>query len=99
MPMPSYPILCQRPGCGKPALYKIAAQWSDGITEDLKTYALACAECLSDLFTRSCAKKTACRVAQGETLVGPHIYVLARGTRDRHLQRRQDLEQSAAGAI
>jgi len=27
-----YPGLCYRPGCGLPALYKIAARWSDGIT-------------------------------------------------------------------
>ena len=37
MPMPPYPILCYRQGCEKPAVYKIAAQWSDGITRELKT--------------------------------------------------------------
>ena len=37
MPMPPYPVLCYRPGCGKPAVYKIAARWSDGVTEELTT--------------------------------------------------------------
>ena len=31
MPMPPYPILCYRKGCNHPAVYKIAARWSDGI--------------------------------------------------------------------
>src|SRR5262249_39941070 len=32
MPMSPYPVICYRPGCGRPALYKIAARWSDGVT-------------------------------------------------------------------
>jgi len=92
MPMLSYPLLCYQPGCGKPALYKIAARWSDGVTEELKTYALACADCLPTLFHRSCVKRAACRLAVSEKLIGPYIYVLAHGVRDRQLERRQDLE-------
>jgi hypothetical protein len=92
MPMPSYPILCYRPGCGKLAVYKIAARWSDGITQELKTYALSCADCLPDWYRRSCAKQAACRLAKGETLERPGIYDLVRGQRDRQLQRRPDLE-------
>ena len=33
---PSYSVLCTRQGCARPALYKIAARWSDGVTEELK---------------------------------------------------------------
>ena len=69
MPMPPYPIYCYRHGCGKPALYKIAARWSDGATQELKTYALACAACLADSFHRGRKKQAACRLAPGETLV------------------------------
>jgi hypothetical protein len=93
MPMPSYPVLCYQPGCGQPALYKIAARWSDGITEELKTYALACTECLPTLFRGSCVKRARCRLAACETLVGPYIYMLARSVRDQQLTRRQDLEK------
>ena len=46
MPMPPYPVLCSCPCCGQPAVYKIAARWSDGVTQELKTYALSCEACL-----------------------------------------------------
>src|SRR5439155_16343332 len=93
MPMPAYPILCYRKGCGKPAVYKIAARWSDGVTQELKTYALTCADCLPDWFRRSLAKQAVCRLAPGEALESPGIYELARGRRDQQLVRREDLEK------
>ena len=96
MAMPPYPILCYRPGCGQPALYKIAARWSDGATQELKTYALTCATCLADSFHRSRQKQAACRLAPGETLEAPGIYELEHGRRDQQLQRRPDLEQKLA---
>ena len=97
MPMPPYPLLCYRSGCGRLAVYKIAARWSDGVTEELKTYALCCAECLASWFGRSRAKQAACRLAPGETLEPPGIYGLERGQRDRQLHRLVDLEQQLAG--
>jgi hypothetical protein len=93
MPMPPYPVCCTRPGCGRPAVYKIAARWSDGVTHELKTYALACPECLGEAFARSRAKQAACRLALGETLEVPGIYELARGRRDAQLLRREDQEK------
>ena len=33
---------CSAPGCDRPALYKIAAIWSDGTSRELKNYGLAC---------------------------------------------------------
>jgi hypothetical protein len=93
MPMPPYPVLCYRKGCGRPALYKIAARWSDGITQELKTYALSCEECLAEWFRQSLVKQAACRKAAGETLEPPGIYELSRGRRDQQLVRREDLEQ------
>jgi hypothetical protein len=94
MPMPPYPILCYAPICGKLARYKIAARWSDGVTGELKTYALTCPDCLDSLYARSLAKHKACRLAPGETLERPGIYEIARGQRDRELKRRTDLEES-----
>jgi hypothetical protein len=93
MPMPAYPVRCYRPGCDALAVYKIAARWSDGITQELKTYALTCPACLAEWFRLSRAKQAACRLAAGETLQSPGIYELARGRRDQQLARRQDLEQ------
>ena len=73
MPMPPYPVLCTTRGCGRPALYKIAARWTDGITAELKTYALCCAECLPEGFARSRLKQKECRLATGEHLDPPNI--------------------------
>jgi hypothetical protein len=96
MRMAHYPIYCYRPGCGQLAVYKIAARWSDGITEELKTYALCCGDCLPEWFRRSCDKQKACRRARGEILERPGIYQLHRGQRDRQLQRLTELENQFA---
>ncbi len=91
--MSPYPVLCSRPGCGELARYKVAARWSDGVTQELKTYGLACPACLAEQYARARAKQSACRLAPGETLEEPGVYELARGRRDHQLQRRADLEE------
>jgi hypothetical protein len=90
--MPPYPIYCYRNGCGKLAVYKIAARWSDGVTEELKTYALCCEECLPEWYRLSREKQKACRLAARETLETPGIYRLQHGQRDRRLERVKELE-------
>jgi hypothetical protein len=97
MPMPPYPVRCYTPGCARLAVYKIAARWSDGITEELKTYALSCEECLAVWFEGSRGKQAVCRRAQGEILEPPGVFDLVPGQRDRALRRRQDLEEKLAG--
>jgi hypothetical protein len=92
--MPPYPVRCYRPGCDQLAVYKIAARWSDGVTQELKTYALTCAACLAEWYRRACEKQASCRLAAGEMLERPGIFDLVRGQRDQQLQRRQDLEQT-----
>jgi hypothetical protein len=91
--MPPYPIYCYGKGCERLAEYKIAARWSDGVTQELKTYALTCAECLPASFRRSRQKQAACHLAPGEVLDSPGIYRLERGRRDQHLERLADLEE------
>jgi hypothetical protein len=88
MPMPPYTVRCQ--GCGSPAAFKIAARWSDGHTEELKTYALCCPGCVAALYPQAAAKQAACRLAPGEILDSPGVYELppAGGP----LTRRPDLE-------
>jgi len=97
MPMPPYPVLCYTPGCGQLAQYKVAARWSDGVTEELKTYALSCAECLPEWLRRSRNKQATCRLAAGETLDKPGAYHMARGHRDQQLQRVDDAETEIGG--
>jgi hypothetical protein len=96
--MTNYPVCCYRHGCEEPALYKIAARWNDGVTEELKTYTLCCEACLAELYAASRAKQAACRLAAGEVLEAPGIYELARGRRDAQLVRRPDLEATLAAA-
>ena len=93
MPMPPYPLTCTTRDCGRLAVYKIAARWSDGYTHELKTYALSCEECLRDWFRVSRAKHAACKRASNETLEEPGIWALARGSRDVGLERLTELEQ------
>lgn len=90
----SYPIHCYGKDCKRLATYKIAARWSDGLTEELKTYNLSCEECLPALFRLSRDKQRACRLAPGEVLDPPGIYGLEHGRRDRQLQRLPDLEKT-----
>jgi len=92
MPMPPYPLHCYQKGCGRPAIYKIAARWSDGVTEELKTYGLTCAECLPEWFQRACNRQAACHLTRGETLETPGIYLIQRGQRDQKLPRLAELE-------
>ena len=91
--MPPYPVLCRTAGCGQPAQFKIAARWTDGITGELKTYALCCSACLPDWFARSRQDQAACRLAPGEVLDTPGIYYLERGRRDQQLERSEELER------
>jgi hypothetical protein len=92
MPMPPYPVRCYARGCGEPAAFKVAGRWSDGLTDELKTYALACLGCVAELLAVARVKRAACRLAQGETLDEPGVYELHRGGRDRTLVRRPELE-------
>ena len=90
--MPPYPVICYAKGCAREAVFKIAARWSDGVTRELKTYFLACAECLPGLFRMARIKKAECRLAAVETLGDPEVFEMTRGRRDRDLVRRPELE-------
>ena len=92
MPMPSYRVLCTHCGCDQLAAFKIASCWSDGVTQELKTYALSCSACLAEQLGTARAKMSACRLVAGESLDSPGIYEMVRGTRDARLCRRCDLE-------
>jgi hypothetical protein len=99
MPMPHYAVLCYTKGCGHKAIYKIAAGWSDGLTGELKTYALSCAACLPQWFATSRSKQAACRLAPGEVLEAPGVYHLARGQHDQQLRRADDVEQQVLASL
>ena len=85
-------VRCTVQGCPDPARYKIAAEWSDGTTKELKTYGLACEKHLESLFQRSRDKLRGCRTAEGESLSAPGIFRIEEGRRDRELVRLPELE-------
>jgi hypothetical protein len=87
MPLENYVIHCCTTGCPREAEFKIASRWSDGVTSELKTYALCCGECLPEWLRRSRDKHAACRLATGETLEAPEVFRLRHGARDRELVR------------
>lgn len=93
MSMPPYPVICYAAKCVNPATFKVAARWSDGITDELKTYYLACPDCLAKLYAIAVKKRENCRLATGETLDVPSIFELNRGERDKTLKQRTDLER------
>jgi hypothetical protein len=94
MAMPPYTVMCYAMKCPNLAAFKVAARWSDGVTDELKTYYLACPECLARLYASAISKRAACRLAPGETLEAPGIYDLHRGERDKSLKRRKDMEEA-----
>jgi hypothetical protein len=90
--MPPYAVLCYTAGCGRPAAYKVAARWSDGVTSELKTYGLACDKCLPVWLSRARYRRAACLLAPGESLDEPGVFRLHRGRLDQQLPRVTELE-------
>lgn len=91
-----YEVRCTNPGCDRPAVYKIAARWSDDLTEELKTYALVCEECLPRVYPQCLDRSRRCKTAAFETLETPGIYRLDRGRKDSELERLEELEARLA---
>jgi hypothetical protein len=87
-----YPVSCQAVVCKNPAQFKIASQWSDGVTHELKTYSLACAACLPSLLRQAREHQKACPRSTGESLGKPGIYERNNPRNSRELSRRTDLE-------
>lgn len=94
----TYPIRCYEPGCGNLAEFKIAARWSDGNIEELKTYGLCCAGCLPPWYLRGLTRQAQCRLAPGETLESPCIFRMETSDGTRRLVRREDLESACTTA-
>jgi hypothetical protein len=88
-----YALVCQHRDCPHAATYKIAASWSDGLTSELKTYALSCDNHLAELFATSRQRNQRTRTLRGERLETPGIYPIGSGDRDRDLLRLVEVEE------
>lgn len=76
--MQPYVVTCTARGCQAPATHKVAARWSDGSTNELKTYALTCTACLSRELRSAKVRRANCRLAPGEILDEPQAIELNR---------------------
>jgi hypothetical protein len=86
----SYQPCCSAADCKNPAVYKIAAPWSNGTSHELKNYGLACESHRDAQLTRAQLHRTGLRLAEGETLGTVGVYRLASGKRDAELTRLPD---------
>jgi len=84
---------CSASHCDQPAVYKIAATWSDGSSRELKNYGLAC-EVHRDSYVAAARRAhQGLRVSDGETVGPVEIYVLRSGCRDAELVRYAEKDQ------
>ncbi|MGE3819484.1 MAG: hypothetical protein AB7I30_08615 [Isosphaeraceae bacterium] len=85
-----YQPRCSSRNCGQPAVYKIAAPWSDGTSHELKNYGLACEAHRLSLLAIAQLHRDGVGLAEGETIGTVGLYLLERGHRDAELRRLPD---------
>jgi hypothetical protein len=86
-----YQPTCSAPSCGQPAVYKVAAPWSDGKkSQELKNYGLACDAHRASQLARAQLHRQGLQLAEGETLGPVGLYRLEPGRRDHELKRLPD---------
>ncbi|MGO9464565.1 MAG: hypothetical protein ACLQIB_41880 [Isosphaeraceae bacterium] len=82
-----YQPTCNAPECREPAVYKVAAVWSDGTSRELKNYGLACEAHRDSQLELARGNHRMLRLAEGETVGPVELYVLKDGCRDAELAR------------
>jgi hypothetical protein len=93
----TYQPKCSATGCNQPALYKVAAAWSDGNLRELKNYGLACEEHRDGQLARARTNRTRLHLAEGETVGPVELYRLVAGKRDAELPRITPEETRSSG--
>lgn len=81
---------CSAQGCGQPAVYKVAASWSNGTSQELKCYGLACEAHRDGQLARAQANRKALVLAEGETVGAVGLYHFVAGKLDAELERLPD---------
>jgi hypothetical protein len=71
-----YSPRCQQPGCLSPAIFKIAAAWSDGTFQELKTYALTCSDHAEHLLEMARQRRARLRLEHEERVDDVALYQL-----------------------
>lgn len=87
-------IVCSLSHCNEPAVYKIAAHWSDGSFSELKSYGFACSDHLGPVFRQAEGRRQDYEPRPGEAVEEIALYKFEQGKRDRQLQRLWGLEEN-----
>lgn len=87
-----YTPTCSAPGCEEPAIFKVAAPWSNGTSHELKNYGLACEAHRNSLLARARLHQRNVALADGETVGNVGLYSLKTGCLDSALTRLPDHE-------
>jgi hypothetical protein len=85
-----YQATCTAANCTKPAVYKVAAPWSNGTSRELKNYGLACEEHRDAQLATAQAHRKGLKLAEGETVGQVGLYKVIPGKRDVELPRLPD---------
>ncbi len=85
-----YQPRCYAPQCKQPAVYKVAAPWSNGTSHELKNYGLACESHRDSQLALAQIHRQGLSLAEGETLGTVGLYRLNPGDRDLQLKRLPD---------
>jgi hypothetical protein len=85
-----YQPTCSTSDCGKPAIYKVAAPWSNGTSRELKNYGLACEDHRNSQLALAQLHRKDLRLAEGETVGQVGLYRLVPGKLDAELPRLPD---------
>lgn len=81
----TYQPRCDTPGCGREAIYKLAARWSYGNVAELKSYGMTCESCAKPRLAEARERRARISAAEGENLGDVEAYRLMPGVRDREL--------------
>jgi hypothetical protein len=87
-----YQPKCYAPRCGQPAVFKVAAPWSNGTSHELKNYGLACEAHRNSQLALGKLHRQGLALSEGETLGTVGLYRLNSGRRDVELIRLPDHE-------
>ena len=85
-----YQPRCYAPQCKRPAVYKVAAPWSNGTSHELKNYGLACEAHRDSQLALGQIHRQGLSLGEGETLGTVGLYKLNTGGRDVELTRLPD---------
>ncbi len=89
-------VYCDIDGCGEPACFKIASQWSDARFWELKTYGFACGEHLRDVLRSAETRWLDYEPVTGESVGMIGIYRYAYGLKDCNLERYASIDEIEA---